>query len=720
MISRLLFILLIISSNTVHSNLDSLKKALAKANHDSVRINLLERMIEIGDDNEWPVFNEQYKAICEKNLASLNEKDPSYSYYLKNYSGALNNAGYYEKLRGNTLSAIKNYEACIKIDQKMNNRDGMATTLLNLAVIYENQGDISKGIERLFQALKIQEELKDEKMIAYSLNYIGLFYKKLGESEKAREFYEKAKMLREKIKDYTGLSLTLNDLGTLHSENKEYETALNYFNQSLELKKYGKEQSGTAETYLNLGIIYQELGNFEKAKEYHHKSVDIARATASKGSLANIINHLGLFYAARKDYKLAQKYSEEAFEMGKSIGYPEVIKRSALSLSNIYKGSGNFAKALHYYETFIVMRDSINNQSNRKVLIRAQLQNEYDKKATADSITHANEAQIKNALLEKQETEIKNKKQQQYFLFGGLALVMAFAGISYNRFRITRKQKNIIEAKEEETKKQNEIITQQKNLVEEKQKEILDSINYARRIQYTLLAHEDFLRDNLPEHFVYFRPKDIVSGDFYWASNYNTETNENLFYFAVCDSTGHGVPGAFMSLLNIGFLTEAINEKGIRKPNEIFNYVRQKLIDNISKEGQQDGFDGVLICIDKSTRKLSYAAGNNAPVLVRNGEVFELENNRMPIGIGERTESFNHYELNIEKNDMLFLYTDGFADQFGGPKGKKFKYRALNELLKSNAQLNCTFQKEKLEETFSNWKGDLEQIDDVCVIGIRF
>ena len=267
---------------------------------------------------------------------------------------------------------------------------------------------------------------------------------------------------------------------------------------------------------------------------------------------------------------------------------------------------------------------------------------------------------------------------------------------------------------EDKVKERTKEIEHQKEIIEEKQKEIVDSINYAKRIQDSLLAHKDFLQEELKEHFVFFHPKDIVSGDFYWATKVGAK-----FYIAACDSTGHGVPGAFMSLLNIGYLNEAIKEKGIERPNEVLNFVRQRLIDNISKEGQKDGFDGILLCIDQQTKKLSYAAANNAPLIIRKDGYEELEADRMPVGMGERKEDFKLHEINYEKGDVLYLYTDGYADQFGGPKGKKYKYRPLNEMLQKMSADKMETQRTALASEFENWRGELEQVDDVLIIGIR-
>ncbi len=250
--------------------------------------------------------------------------------------------------------------------------------------------------------------------------------------------------------------------------------------------------------------------------------------------------------------------------------------------------------------------------------------------------------------------------------------------------------------------------------IEEKNRDIMDSINYAKRIQYTILANEELLQENLPQHFIFFQPKDIVSGDFYWATK-----KDNRFYMAVCDSTGHGVPGAFMSLLNISFLNEAISEKNIAAPNEVLNYVRERLISSVSKDGAQDGMDGILFCIDTTTNEMTYAAAMNAPVIISDGQLIQLETDKMPIGKGERTHSFTLFRIEMKASDMLYLYTDGFADQFGGASGKKFKYKQLHQLLLKQSNSSLEEQNKVYAKTINDWKGNLEQVDDILLIGIR-
>jgi len=257
-------------------------------------------------------------------------------------------------------------------------------------------------------------------------------------------------------------------------------------------------------------------------------------------------------------------------------------------------------------------------------------------------------------------------------------------------------------------------VEQKSDEIAENSKQITDSIKYAKRIQYTLLANEGLLKNNLSEYFILYKPKDIVSGDFYWATSKN-----DSFYLAACDSTGHGVPGAFMSLLNISFLNEAINERAILQPNEICDHVRKRLIENISQEGGQDGMDGALVCLDRKKNKLSFAAAHNAPILVRKNTVIEFDADKMPIGKGVRSDNFKQQAIDVEPGDLFYLYTDGYTDQFGGPKGKKFKYKQMKALLQSICNQPLNEQKKILDDIISNWKGELEQTDDILLIGFK-
>lgn len=305
-----------------------------------------------------------------------------------------------------------------------------------------------------------------------------------------------------------------------------------------------------------------------------------------------------------------------------------------------------------------------------------------------------------------QSEEISKQKIIRNAIIGGLLLVMFFAIIIYKSLR--------------KNKLQNEIITQQKHLVEEKHKEIKDSINYAERIQRSLLASSEILNQNLKEHFVFFKPKDVVSGDFYWA----TLLSNDQFALVTADSTGHGVPGAIMSILNISCLEKAIEAEKLLKPAEILNHTRTKIIETLKKdgsaEGGKDGMDASLICFDFKNTKLTYTAANNPIWVIRKKELIELRGDKMPVGKHDKDQiPFIQHEFDLIKGDVIYTLTDGFPDQFGGTKGKKFMYKQLKETLVSIATQPLAEQKETLITILNNWMGLNEQVDDITIIGIR-
>ena len=275
-------------------------------------------------------------------------------------------------------------------------------------------------------------------------------------------------------------------------------------------------------------------------------------------------------------------------------------------------------------------------------------------------------------------------------------------------------------------------IEEKKNVIELKQKEIFDSITYVKHIQDAVLDNQKILTEHLGDDrfFLVYEPKDVVSGDFYWAAHvkvadasldneFEVRPQDELLYLAVCDSTGHGVPGAFMSLINIGYLKEAVNERKIYNPGKIFDFVRKKLIENINSEDHKDGFDGILICKNLASGKIYYAAANNRPVLINSTGLQVLEADKMPVGKGFKSNAFVTRTLSCDRGDFLYLYTDGFADQFGGEKGKKLMQKCLVQLLEEIAGLPAPQQQSKVAGFFKEWKGELDQVDDVCMIGLN-
>jgi serine phosphatase RsbU (regulator of sigma subunit) len=463
-------------------------------------------------------------------------------------------------------------------------------------------------------------------------------------------------------------------------------------------------------------VIYNNLAGLnniissEEALNYYDKALKARIELGDKVSVCMIYNNIGAVYMNDKKYSKAIEYLNKGLTVANEIDSKQNLLNIYHALAGSYRKSNRLEEAYSMLFKYASLKDSLFNKESIEKIEEIQTKYETEKKEQEIVLLNNTNA-LKELEINKNKIEISKQNQEKVIIALALLFFIGISLVVFRSYRITKKSKEIITLQKKE-------IELQKNEVDEKQKEIVDSINYAKRIQYALLASEDMLANNLNEHFVLFKPKDIVSGDFYWATNKNDK-----FYLAVCDSTGHGVPGAFMSLLNIGFLSEAINEKGIVEPNKIFDYVRSRLIESIGKEEQQDGMDGILICFDKQANTISYAAANSAPILVsRNNlekEFKELQKDKMPVGKGGKNLEFNLYHIQAQKNDMIYLYTDGYADQFGGEKGKKFKYKQLNELLIESSSLELNDQSTLLNQKFVNWKGNLEQVDDMCVIGIR-
>lgn len=258
----------------------------------------------------------------------------------------------------------------------------------------------------------------------------------------------------------------------------------------------------------------------------------------------------------------------------------------------------------------------------------------------------------------------------------------------------------------------------------EKNKEITDSINYAKKIQSAYMPGESVFHSLFEDAFLYFNPKDIVSGDFYWLYQMQKENSKHFNRFcAVADCTGHGVPGALMSVICCNALNEAVVNNKLNDTAAILQETRRIVKQNLKStynSGQKDGMDIALIQLDTETGDLFYSGANNPAWVIQNNQICELKPDKQPIGVHANEKDFSTQQMHLNKGDTIYLFSDGYADQFGGPKGKKYKYKQLHELLLSNAHLPMQNQLHHLEKSFQNWKGQLEQTDDVCVIGIRF
>lgn len=725
--------------------LDSLKFALKKIPDlnatpadDTLGLYLLNRLAEAAPDGEWEVYNEQLyqlantrsktatknKNVIKRYLGSaLNNKGFGFIgkdkvLALENYNKALsvykeidhiagiavvlNNIAAIYKTTGDIEKALEFNMAAIETCEKIGDEKTLAKTLNNVALIYHSQGNIAGALDYLFRSLKIREKLKDTLSISNVYLNLGLMYTAQNKKNKSLEYYLKALAIRQQRNDNNGSATVLNNIGQLYSQYAMYDSALYYLDKGLVIKRKAQEKQGIVYALNALGLVYVKLNQPEKALEYYEEALQIALLRNDKQSVTTLYSSIGGIYFRNGKIDKAEEYGKISLKNSLEMGYPKNLYLSSNLLYMIYKKRGNDKEALRMYELSVKMNDSINDLEARKADIQKQFQYEYEKKSAADSLKTAEEKKVTVA-------QLKQEKTQRYALYGGLALVALFAVFMFNRFRVTNRQKQIIEIKEQETQ-------HQKKVVEEKNKEITDSITYAKRIQEAILPPQDFVNEFLPDNFILYKPKDLVAGDFYWM-----EVMGDKIFIAAADSTGHGVPGALVSVVCSNALNRALKEFSLLETGKILDKTKDLVLETFAKSNEQvkDGMDISLLCIDKKSNTAFWSGANNPLWKISENNLQEIKADKQPIGKTDHPKPFTTHRIQISPGDIFYLFTDGFADQFGGEKGKKFKYQQLKDLLISINSIPLNKQEALLSKVFDDWKGKLEQVDDVCIIGIK-
>jgi tetratricopeptide (TPR) repeat protein len=501
--------------------LDSLKLALTNSKHDTTKCGILESLTEIEtSDSLRSTYCSQLRSLA---LSNIRKNSPYKTRFYRRLSDGLfylarsyeaegdlktafsiaqermdlakeskfpdrladaaNYLGHLYEIQGDYLLAKDQYELCLKANRESGDKQQSSIALNNIATICYRQGVIEKALEYFHGALKVQTELGDKKNSAYTLANMAVIYKNQGDMQKAIEFCQSSIKLRKETGDKYGTAISYNNLGSMYERMGDLDLALKNYMEAQKVNTEIDNQAGLATCLNNIGTIFRDKGDFLQAKDHYLKSLDIYEKINDGKGIASLLGNAGFNFLKLSRLSDAETYMLKGIKKSREIGSPELISFAAKNLSELYKLKGNYKLSLENCELHIKMRDSISNQNTRKASVKSQLKFEYEKKAAADSVAHAKENEIKSAELSRQSAEIKAKKNQQVALCGGLVLVLLFAGFMYNRFKVTQKQKLIIEHQKEE-------VEEQKKIVEEKQTEILDSIRYAKRIQLAQIPTE--------------------------------------------------------------------------------------------------------------------------------------------------------------------------------------------------------------------------------------
>ncbi|MCX6311281.1 MAG: tetratricopeptide repeat protein [Bacteroidetes bacterium] len=602
----------------------------------------------------------------------------------------------------NAMNGKMNAELAYRLYRAANVKSGIYESAFSLGNIFLDLGDYTKALEMKFVALNVADSMQSQKKTSLCYNSIGIIYWYQNNNTKALEYYKKALAIQQQQKDSTGISGSLNNIGIVYKVLGDTSTALKYYKQALEYENPRTNKKGISNTFNNLGTLYQSEKDYDRALKYYLLSLDLRREINNRIGVSTSLANIGALYLEMKDLPKAEQYELEALGISKEIGDLVGVEEICETLSEVYSKKNDGMKALKFYKEFIKARDSLNNEETKRSMERIEMQNQYENEKLALRKDHEKQSAI-------DESEKKKQKLIILAVTAGLVMVLLFLGFILNRFRITQRQKMIIE--------------KQKIIVEEKNKSITDSINYAERIQSALLTQKETWEEIVPEYFILFKPRDVVSGDFYWAYSSNAYA-----VWCAADCTGHGVPGAFMSVLGMSFLDEIVSGKKIFSTGLILNLLREKIIHALEQRGreirQRDGMDISIFSWNKKNNTIEFSGANNPAVIIRKSvagnEVIFLEADKMPVGVHSGDlKDFGKRDFQLQKGDALYCFTDGYADQFGGEKGKKFKYKQLEEKLLAVSAMKMSEQKNVLDKTFEDWKGNLEQLDDVCVIGIR-
>jgi tetratricopeptide (TPR) repeat protein len=694
-------------------------------------------------------------AICHNNIGLIHENQGRYAEALEAFQKALpiferigdqrgiatchNNIGLIHKAQGRYAEALEAYQKALTICERIGDQQGLASSYNNIGNIHLAQGRYAEALEAYQKALTIYERMGDQRGIATCHNNIGLIHTYQGRYTEALEAYQKALGIHERIGDQQGIANCYNNIGAIHKAQGRYAEGLESYQKALAIHERIGDQQGIANCYNNIGNIHEAQGRYSEALESHQKALIIRERIGDQQGMASSYNNIGIIHKTQGRYTKALEAFQKALAIAQSLGLQDYLDDIYLNLAQTdsalaASGLSHLWKSAYlHHRLYAAYKDSVRNEESIRKQAQLESQYEYEKKTALLKAQQEKERALATAQLRQRETQ-----RNLSLLALGIALIglITFA-ILYRKIRQQRdliqkqsdeiQQKNLaleqynaeLKSTNQALEESNRIIQQQAETLLEKNQEILDSIRYAERIQRAILPSPEKWQRLLPESFLLYKPRDIVAGDFYWL-----EETERYIFLGVADATGHGVPGAFVSIVCANALHKAVLEEGLESPAEILWRVREVVVSQLTQAGEKvkDGMDIALIRFAKKDRSRAVFAGANRPLWIVNAEgLLEVAGTRQPIGYVEEPKPFEEVELMLGSRApaMVYAFTDGIVDQMGGPKGRKLLPKGLREWFLSLWNQPVAKQAESLTALFETWRGERPQIDDVTIVGVR-
>jgi serine phosphatase RsbU (regulator of sigma subunit) len=591
--------------------------------------------------------------------------------------------------------------------------------------------DSVTALSEVSSVLTEAEKIMYEKGMAYARLNIAAFNFLRSNNDAASENLSKALIWFSQHSAEPGYSRALNLSGNLHESFGDYEKALRFCLQSLDLSAGMNDQESEAETCSQLGLIYTRLNNYPKALEYYNTSLKIREKMNDVSGMASSFNRIGMVMRLTREYEESLKFYNQSLEIRIRNNYSTSVPWTLLGIASTYEEMQQYPKALEFYEKGMIGGD-------KRCTLQCILGSGRILSALGNSIKA--EERLVQSLKMAQDLRASSIVAEAYL---GLANHFERSGHTENAlksYKLYHKEKESIQSDEtknmlrnieishavEKSEHEKEIyrlknieLRKAYDIIEENHKEITSSINYASRIQKALLPDFSEIEELGRNCFILYMPKDVVSGDFYWFKR----TGDKLIAVAG-DCTGHGVPGALMSMLGISFLEDIVNCRKVAESARILNELSKQVQRVLHQKGEigeaRDGMDISICVIDLKSNFIQYSGAYNNLYLIHNDEMFEYKADRMPIGIFDLPgKKFSTHNIISQSGDLIYMFSDGYSDQFGGDDSKKYKSSNLKSFLLKIHKLSLPDQRDALEKEFRSWKGNNSQIDDVMILGLK-
>lgn len=631
------------------------------------------------------------------------------AHYYSNYANILLELG-------SIQDAIEMYGNAREIFQKLNDKDGLAGAHYNIARMLFQQNKFEKSIEAIKPALELVKQTQNVQYSAYIFNLLASNYIKI-----ANNYIQNNK------------------------KDSLYDLAAKYMQLSLDIKIEFNDIPGQITTLNNLSDLYLYKKDLANSLKYVERALELAIKTNNSSLITLSYIHYAQVYLELKQYDKTGYYANLAFEYASKIHHADFKKSAAEILSRYYKAKNQHENALKYYEIFVQLNDSLISQDHLNQLVSTEQTFRFKTKNIEDSIRFAQQTQVYKIEMLKKEAEINQKKTTRNWLLTFIVFLLVLSFTIYRNFINQRKSKQSLSLKNQQIEEQYAILEEQKTELQDMNLSLkkayqdkIDSIKFAKKIQATTFPSEESIKTALPNSFIIYKPLDIVSGDFYWVRQIGNEV-----IIAVGDSTGHGVPGAFMSIMGIAILKELINNRTELNAAEILGDVRLRIIESLRQYSNLNveehyGMDLGLVIYNRKTKSIQYSGAFTPLYIIRNPNNLSdntdmltyVKPDKMPISLYPKMEPYTNHQYTLSKGDSFYMFTDGTTDQFGGQRSKKLGSKVFIDQLLETSLLPLDQQKNQLESFLTNWKisvsSDTErgqehhlQTDDITILGVR-